>query len=1262
MRRYMNKVLAVAFGLLALVDMTKAGVRHAGLIQGRFACEANKEPAYVFDLLETISSDLLDYTASTDMANFRAASNGGALTNPLSGLSWSWNDKTTYGYQGRLWMEGGVTYTVYSRCDDGACVFFDGTKVASPGTTSGYNSAKCATYTPSASGWVDFYAYTWDWAGGKGPLADNLWGLAFNTNGVTNTDKLTKETEPWMVFQDTGNCETLYYELPQSWLTVASYGENESGYSVTLSVTLPDDATDCEALLLYDEKDCGDHRVSDWANSVAKAISGGSQVVTIEIPALDFSNPPAVRAVVKGKEANGVDFIEYSVPFTLENNPAAELAVSAVSYADVTFSASLTALGGGATSASLELTLWGDAELTQALRTVVAAEGLDSAQTVSCKLEGLETNTTYWATVKASNNLGHEATSSAISFTTLTPEPGSFLYCNLLRRGFKDMDCQMQFVDYGAGSSSAEISFEVSKTSDFSEVTTVPVASVSGDLPQVLLGAVEELEPGTDYWARAKAVNTWGLVSYSDTFTFTTRPQPYVASGISSVVAEGGANISITLSDILDGVTGAVTLKVDGTTVQSWPIVAENGTFTCPAFVAIETGKQKQVAYSVDCEYDGKSYPATVEVEITGGMSVYIAASLSDCTNFFPRVGESITLPEVPNAFGSYFVVNETVAELLADGRTMRVLKPGGSAIVYHELDPVGATNKVVSSTPLVIPPIPAGEGKVFLWTEKNYMWRDPSNWVCLNDASLTGVDYPHNIDDVALLFQRNGKMNSNSFSFGSDASAPDITLGEIYKGSLNSYLVDEGTIELARNDKGPLTNVLHFAKSDGTVPRITFCSSQIKDRTVWFTIGRGTSSSWLEERLLCDLSQGLLIDGGYGNPASNTVRRVLLKFGNADIILPEGKEIRITNMNDVSTSINGSTVTFTAGCTFSGGGRIVHDTPTYASLSVDMSNFSGTYVESTCHPKNGFDRVYGTFLWSTNIANATLEVAGWLDTVNFGSYSESANKFRGFAGRGNTHGYGSTKTNPGNVLGYANVVLKGGLLSLKAENNQAWTDRLIVNRPAELTVARGVSAIYFYEQSNVNNPTNALTVPKLTQQNGAVLYLNEANSSANGKTPEEVRQHIRFDNFAELAIGEAGDPAATESGEVFPIIPWLLTCGNWCNNLSVYDKSGQTTYFVAVNDQNEIISPYRTVTALADASNPGQNVSCWGKAITLTEDKTINSLYKGASGSGFYDMGEGRTLTVTSGGVILSRFGSIGTEASCGTSSGRLNFPNRAY
>ena len=202
--------------LMLIAGSASAAVRHAGLIQGRFGCEANKEPAFVFDLRSNLDANMLDYTVSTDMANFKA-SNGGALVNPLSERSWTWNDKTTYGYQGRFWMEAGVTYTVYSKCDDGACVFFggeNGTKVASPGTESGYNKTKCESYTPTKTGWVDFYAYTWDWTGGKGPTGDNLWGLAYNTNGVTCTGSLTKDTEKWMIFQDTGDCETLYYELP----------------------------------------------------------------------------------------------------------------------------------------------------------------------------------------------------------------------------------------------------------------------------------------------------------------------------------------------------------------------------------------------------------------------------------------------------------------------------------------------------------------------------------------------------------------------------------------------------------------------------------------------------------------------------------------------------------------------------------------------------------------------------------------------------------------------------------------------------------------------------------------------------------------------------------------------------------------------------------------------------------------------------------------------------------------------------------------
>ena len=1069
-----------------------------------------------------------------------------------------------------------------------------------------------------------------------------------------------------MIFQDTGDCETLYYELPESWLSIVSHEETETGYSITLNVTLPENAANCVASILYDSMDHGDHRISDWPNKVSTAVSGGNQTVTIKIPSLGASVAPVIRAVVKGKEANGVDFIEYSSPIVLQATPLVGLALSAVSFTEGTLAADLLSLGGGASSASLELTLWGDEELTQSLKTVVVAENLTTPGVFAYTFDGLTTNTTYWATVKAVNNKGSGLSSAPVPFTTLNPEPGSFHYCTLLQTGFSHFVYQMRLADYGAGSTSAVVTFEVAKTADFADAKVYPIKSLTGDLPWDFHGTADALEPGTTYYARAKAVNTWGLVAYTDAFTVTTRALPYIASNISAIVADGGSNLSFTLTDILDGVTGTVTLKVDSQVVKSWPIAAENGAFSCPAFVAIATGTTKQVVYEVDCQLGGTSYPSTVETTIIGGTNIFVAGSLADCKNFFPIVGESVTLPTIQNASGFYYVVNDTVAELLDDGHTVRPLKAGGSAIVYQEFDPASGMNKVVSSAPLVIPPVPAGEGKVFLWTEKNNQWRDPANWICINDPASTGVDYPHNVDDVAMIFQRQGKENSKSFTFGNNES--EIVLEELYSGSLNCFNVREGEIALAALDGGPVTNAMRFAKSDGSIPRLQYCTSKILPaQQTWFTIGRGTSGYWDDNRLLLNLPQGLILDGGYDNAPSNTVRQLFTKFGNVDIVLAEGKELRLTNLNETQVAFNGTTLQFTSGCTISGGGRVVHETPTYVGIWADLSNFNGTYVEATYHPKTYFDRTFGTFLRSTNVANAALEIAGWVDESLFADENKAkapgANLFRGFAGRGNLHGYGSTETNPGNVLGYANVIFSGGFLCLWAEANQNWVDRQIVNRPSEMTVERGLSLINLREQPNENNPTNSLVVPKLTQHNGAVLYLAENNSMYYGKTPEEVRQHIRFENFAEHAIGSAGDPTSSESGEVFPIIPWLLTKGNWCTNPSTFDGNGQSTYFVAVNGDNEIISPYRTSCALADATSSDMNVSCWGKSFAITEDKTINSLYKGATNKDQYnDMGEGRTLTITSGGVILSRYGSIGSEATCGGAAGRLNFPNRAY
>ena len=131
----MNRIiqrLVFLGGMLLVTGTAPAAIRHAGLIQGQFDCPSGKEPVFVFDLLDNVDTSLLDYTASTDMANFRGAFNGASLTNPLSGISWAWNSYQTYGYQGRMWMEGGVPYTVHSRCDDGACVVLGETEVSSP--------------------------------------------------------------------------------------------------------------------------------------------------------------------------------------------------------------------------------------------------------------------------------------------------------------------------------------------------------------------------------------------------------------------------------------------------------------------------------------------------------------------------------------------------------------------------------------------------------------------------------------------------------------------------------------------------------------------------------------------------------------------------------------------------------------------------------------------------------------------------------------------------------------------------------------------------------------------------------------------------------------------------------------------------------------------------------------------------------------------------------------------------------------------------
>ena len=130
-------------------------------------------------------------------------------------------------------------------------------------------------------------------------------------------------------------------------------------------------------------------------------------------------------------------------------------------------------------------------------------------------------------------------------------------------------------------------------------------------------------------------------------------------------------------------------------------------------------------------------------------------------------------------------------------------------------------------------------------------------------------------------------------------------------------------------------------------------------------------------------------------------------------------------------------------------------------------------------------------------------------------------------------------------------------------------------------------------------------------------------------------------DGFGHDASGDE------EPTKVYKILPWVTCTYNNGNYNQFNNEWAAQDVFPGVfgnvlrlannlgNDNN---------TSSIDEAQPSDNVIFQGKGISISSDKTINSLVYGNAETQSYPgnmiLGEGRTLTITSGGLIMSRTG----------------------
>src|SRR5574344_899685 len=271
--------MALAVGF---VDVASAVVYRPGLFQGRYGCVADSWPNWDQDL-RALEANMTDRTLGSIMADTT-----GSAVNPISGKTWTWSDYTTFGYEGYIWMEAGITYRLFHCMDDGGGIRLDGTfvsKIPTP-STSGYNDGvRQSTMSVDATGWHHIELWSYDWTGGKGPVSSksgsSTMGLAWNTNGSTTVNSTTTSDGTWTRFRDSGNMTFLKTATTENFTSQGAVAAVGDDLVASMTFTAPTNAT---LFLLHGDESGGALGVQSWDFQTAVAsIAPGSLTTNIVV-------------------------------------------------------------------------------------------------------------------------------------------------------------------------------------------------------------------------------------------------------------------------------------------------------------------------------------------------------------------------------------------------------------------------------------------------------------------------------------------------------------------------------------------------------------------------------------------------------------------------------------------------------------------------------------------------------------------------------------------------------------------------------------------------------------------------------------------------------------------------------------------------------------------------------------------------------------------------------------------------------------------
>ncbi len=838
----------------------------------------------------------------------------------------------------------------------------------------------------------------------------------------------------------------------------------------------------------------------------------------------------------------------------------------------------------------------------------------------------LVTNTTYYAQLRATNSFGVAGESGVAAFTTLDPQPpaGSVLFHS---RGFTTLAASATVSDFGTGSASATARVEASASSDFATIAAAS-AETAADVGASANHVVPGLAPDTSYFLRLRIVNEWGLVSYVPLAgSYPTRAAPLAATGVGYAFSADNSTVDFTfgVTEVFDGASCTATLVYDGRS-QAAKAFTSAQTLSWPGVAS--AGRSATATVAVTATVDGRIYTQSWSVTVTPGSAAVSVSPISDhvtsATAVRLHVGDVATLPELAGA-ASYTVMNGRFLSL--SGNVLTALEPG--IVGVKCVDVAGAETTLA----VIVLPEAIGAGSVYVYKETvstgDRIWTSAAAWEKV--GAETNDSWPKNADDIAVI----------PFYQYTDTKylriQEDVTLGGLYYGQFRDEKNDKLVIERHKNST---LKTVAFERTDGEPAIVRICANTTGSRQNELTFGGYAHHT--------EYRSDTVLDAGWDG-SDNANCRGRFSFSANTNTIPAGVTVSVVNFDRTGHSMG---ATMWPG-RMEGAGVFWNRSSGTMRWDGGLESFTGTVRDSGGYMNGTTDRSGPIYFRTETCTNLAVEVIGQVGRNGGSPQTSWAGNAVGCLKVGWNHGYGSEPKHPGTNWFPRAVTLHGGTLVRDPNQAGAWDAGSAggvrdLRHTGRLTVEGGLNNV---TGAGSDNAINWLEADELVHGDKATIRIVDQSRSQPAITSKTNEATVLHGVSAHL-VGAAGNPSESD---VYPIVPWMVApITAWDDDWNRYPL------FACFAEDDRLIRPVYNNTALDGAASEQSNAYVWDKTIQISSDVTVNSLYLN-NGSKNKFLGGGRTLTITSGGLVLHNASSaIGVPG--GTDNGSLVLGDAAH